>query len=87
MAWPGLRFTWLSQRFIVFDFSSASGWVVIPGPKSYTAEAKSGRVIKIGGSLDLCHPMWHKALQRCKQLGLDLSLGFYVHCQFTGLLL
>jgi hypothetical protein len=29
----------------VFDFSSASGWVVIPGPKCYTAEPKSDRVI------------------------------------------
>jgi hypothetical protein len=71
----------------VFDFSSASGWVVIPGPKCYTAEAKSDRVRKNGVSLDLCHSMWHKALQHCKHLGLDLSLGFYFHCQFTGLLL
>jgi hypothetical protein len=30
----------------VFDFRTASGWVVIPGPKCYTAEAKYDRVIK-----------------------------------------
>jgi hypothetical protein len=30
----------------VFDFSSSSGWFVIPGPKCYTAEAKSDRVRK-----------------------------------------
>jgi hypothetical protein len=29
----------------VFDFSSASGWVVIPWLKCDTAEAKSDRVI------------------------------------------
>jgi hypothetical protein len=87
LSWLVLWFTWLSQRFAVFDFSSASGWVVISGPKCYTAGAKSDRVIKIGGSLDFCHSMWYKALQHCKHLGVDLSLGFYVHCQFTGLLL
>jgi hypothetical protein len=30
----------------LFDFSSASGWVVIPGPKCYTAGPKSDRVIQ-----------------------------------------
>jgi hypothetical protein len=30
----------------VFDFSSASDWVVIHGRECYTAEAKSDRVIK-----------------------------------------
>jgi hypothetical protein len=33
-------------RVRVFNFSSSSGWVVIPGPKCYTTEPKSDRVIK-----------------------------------------
>jgi hypothetical protein len=41
----------------VFDFSSDSGCVVIPGNECYTAEPKSDRVIKIRESLELCHSM------------------------------
>jgi hypothetical protein len=29
----------------VFNVGSASGWIVIPGPKYYTAEPKCDRVI------------------------------------------
>jgi hypothetical protein len=32
----------------VFDFISASGWVVIPGHKCCAADPNSDRVIKIG---------------------------------------
>jgi hypothetical protein len=41
----------------------------------------------MGGYHKLGHSMLYKALRHCKHLGLDLSLGFHFHCQFTGLLM